>query len=84
MVMQLRASPKAWAFWQERPPWYRRNSAHWVMSAKQASTRERRLATLIDCSARGVGIPLLGGKVGGTSTDRIAQATADPKRPRKA
>jgi hypothetical protein len=41
-----------WTYFQTRPPWYRRTTAHWVMSAKKDDTRERRLAALIDCSAR--------------------------------
>lgn len=50
---------EAWAFWQAQPPWYRRTSAFWVISAKQEETRARRLAALVDCLARGVTIPLL-------------------------
>ena len=61
---KLRASAKAWTFWQECPPWYRKTCAHWVMSAKQDETRERRLAKLIDHSASGVGIPPMGDKIG--------------------
>ncbi len=47
---RLRARPRAWAFYQQQPPWYRRTSAFWVMSAKRAETRERRLLELIACS----------------------------------
>lgn len=56
---KLRANPRAWAFFQGRPPWYRRVSSFWVMSAKRPETRERRLDNLIACSARGVTIPPL-------------------------
>ena len=56
---KLRSSQKAWAFWQAQPPWYRRTSAFWVMSAKQEETRARRLGILIDCLARGRTVPLL-------------------------
>lgn len=49
---RLRASDAAWADWETRPPGYRRKVSHWVMSAKRESTRERRLAALIeDCVA---------------------------------
>jgi uncharacterized protein YdeI (YjbR/CyaY-like superfamily) len=49
---RLRADAAAWAYWQSRPPGYRRIAAWWVISAKRAETRERRLATLIeDCAA---------------------------------
>lgn len=50
---QLRANPTAWGFFQAQPPSYRRTASWWVMSAKQESTRLRRLATLIDDSANG-------------------------------
>jgi uncharacterized protein YdeI (YjbR/CyaY-like superfamily) len=55
----FRANKAAWAHYQAQPPWYRRTSAHWVMSAKRAETREKRLAQLIDCSARSEPIPPL-------------------------
>jgi len=50
---QFRANTKAWASCMERPPWYRRTAIYWVISAKREETRARRLATLIDDSARG-------------------------------
>jgi len=50
---QFRANTKAWASFMERPPWYRRTAIYWVISAKREETRARRLATLIDDSARG-------------------------------
>jgi hypothetical protein len=37
----------------------RRTTSHWVMRAKKEETRARRLATLIDCSARQTTIGLL-------------------------
>jgi uncharacterized protein YdeI (YjbR/CyaY-like superfamily) len=43
----------AWRFHSAQPPGYRKLTAWWVMSAKQAETRERRLAKLMDFSARG-------------------------------
>ena len=50
--MQLKSDENAWADWQARPPGYRKQVAHWVMSAKREPTRERRLAALIeDCAA---------------------------------
>jgi uncharacterized protein YdeI (YjbR/CyaY-like superfamily) len=58
-LKSLRANRAAWAYYQSQPPWYRRTSAFWVMSAKQEATRARRLAQLIECSARGVPIRLL-------------------------
>lgn len=51
-VAQFEADPEAWAYWQSRPPGYRRTATHWVVSAKREETRARRLATLIeDCAA---------------------------------
>jgi uncharacterized protein YdeI (YjbR/CyaY-like superfamily) len=50
---QLRANPKAWAFFQAQPPWYQRAASWWVISAKKEETRLKRLATLIEDSAQG-------------------------------
>jgi uncharacterized protein YdeI (YjbR/CyaY-like superfamily) len=50
---QLEANPEAWAYWQARPPGYRRTATHWVVSAKREETRARRLAALIEDSAAG-------------------------------
>jgi uncharacterized protein YdeI (YjbR/CyaY-like superfamily) len=49
---QLEKNRAAWAFFKNQPPWYRRTSARWVMSAKREETRQRRLATLTADSAR--------------------------------
>jgi uncharacterized protein YdeI (YjbR/CyaY-like superfamily) len=56
---QLRANHAAWEDFQGRPPWYRRTATWWIMSAKQEATRQRRLATLIECSTQGRVIPPL-------------------------
>ena len=48
------ASADAWEWFQLQPPYYRRQAAHWVMSAKKPETRERRLATLIADSEAGL------------------------------
>lgn len=62
-VKKIRANRKAWAFFESQPPGYRRTAGHWVMSAKREATRLKRLATLIDDSARGERIgPLRRGK----------------------
>jgi uncharacterized protein YdeI (YjbR/CyaY-like superfamily) len=51
-LQRLRANTGAWSYWRSRPPGYRRVAAWWVISAKRAETRERRLETLIeDCAA---------------------------------
>ncbi|MFN7134474.1 MAG: YdeI/OmpD-associated family protein, partial [Myxococcales bacterium] len=50
---QLRRNRKAWTYFEARPPWYRKAAIHWVVSAKQEVTRQKRLQTLIDDSAAG-------------------------------
>ena len=54
---QFRNNTAAWADWEKRPPGYRKVVLHWVTSAKKPETRARRLAILIDCSAKGEKIP---------------------------
>jgi uncharacterized protein YdeI (YjbR/CyaY-like superfamily) len=56
---RFRASARAWERFQARSPSYRRTCVFWVMSAKREETRERRLAALIDSSARGESVPPL-------------------------
>ena len=56
---QLKANPDAWEFFQSLPPSVKKPSVWWVMSAKQESTRQRRLGILIECSATGQRIPQL-------------------------
>lgn len=53
VAREVQRNRAAWAFFQTRPPWYRRTSARWVMSAKREETRQRRLAVLIADCARG-------------------------------
>jgi uncharacterized protein YdeI (YjbR/CyaY-like superfamily) len=56
---QFRATATAWEFFNAAAPYYRRVCTHWIVSAKQETTRQRRLALLIDASARGERIDLL-------------------------
>lgn len=49
----FRKQAAAWAFFRAQPPGYQRVLTHWVMSAKQAETRLRRLAALVKRSAEG-------------------------------
>jgi uncharacterized protein YdeI (YjbR/CyaY-like superfamily) len=53
----VKANPDAWRFLEAQPPSYKRTVAWWIQFAKKAETRERRLAVLIDCSARGRLVP---------------------------
>jgi len=52
----LRANRKAAAFFDAQPPGYRKTAIHWVISAKQEATRDRRLQLLIADSAAGLRI----------------------------
>ena len=54
---KLKAKANAWTFYDSQPPSYKRVTKHWVTSAKQEATRERRLEVLITCSAKGERIP---------------------------
>lgn len=45
------ADVQAWAYFERCPPGYRRVMLHWVVSAKQAATRARRLAQLMQACA---------------------------------
>ena len=56
---QFRRNKKAWTFFQSSPPSYRQAAIHWVMAAKRDDTRERRLETLIENSAKGETVPPL-------------------------
>jgi uncharacterized protein YdeI (YjbR/CyaY-like superfamily) len=51
---RFRRKRKAWAFFESQPPGYRRLAIYWVTSAKREETRARRLAQLMDDSARGL------------------------------
>ena len=51
-VTKFRESPAAWEWFQRQAAWYRRQAAWRVISAKQETTRVRRLEALIAVSAR--------------------------------
>ena len=53
----VKANPAAWSFFEAQPPYYKRSVAWWIQTAKKEETRTRRLAILIDCSARGRLVP---------------------------
>jgi uncharacterized protein YdeI (YjbR/CyaY-like superfamily) len=50
---QFKANPAAWEFFQAQAPWYQRTCSFWIVSAKQETTRQRRLATLVGDSEKG-------------------------------
>jgi uncharacterized protein YdeI (YjbR/CyaY-like superfamily) len=49
----FRKNKGAWKWFCEQPPWYRKVTTFWVISAKRPETRASRLATLIADSAAG-------------------------------
>jgi uncharacterized protein YdeI (YjbR/CyaY-like superfamily) len=56
---RFRKAKRAWSFFTGAAPSYQRTARHWVLSARKAETRERRLARLIECSAAGERLPHL-------------------------
>lgn len=57
LLRRFKAERDGWAFFESQPPGYRRLCCFYVMSAKQAVTRERRLGVLMAHSARGRRLP---------------------------
>ena len=49
----LKAKPKAWAFFRELAPTYRRNFVVWIHIAKQPETRARRIRESLSLLAAG-------------------------------
>ena len=56
---RFKKNKAAWAFYQSRPPSYRKRSNWWVVSARKEETRLKRLDKLIEDSAQGRTIPQL-------------------------
>jgi uncharacterized protein YdeI (YjbR/CyaY-like superfamily) len=52
-LTRFKANARAWTFFQSTAPSYRKVALWWVLSAKRAETRERRLGALIADSAAG-------------------------------
>jgi uncharacterized protein YdeI (YjbR/CyaY-like superfamily) len=59
---EFKKSPRAWNYFQSKPPSYRKPSIHWVMSAKKLETQLRRLHTLIQHSENETSLPQLSRK----------------------
>lgn len=53
VLITLQANSEAWNFFQAQAPSYQKSASWWVMNAKQETTRDKRLATLIAESAAG-------------------------------
>ncbi len=56
---RFRANERAWNFFQAQAAWYQKAAIWWVISATQATTREKRLARLIEDSQQGRTVPPL-------------------------
>lgn len=52
-LIRLKGDATAWADWEARSPSYRKVVTHWVTSARQPATRERRLDALLEASRAG-------------------------------
>jgi uncharacterized protein YdeI (YjbR/CyaY-like superfamily) len=52
-VRDFKKNKRAWQFFETVTPSYKRAITHWVISAKQAATRARRLSQLIEACAEG-------------------------------
>jgi uncharacterized protein YdeI (YjbR/CyaY-like superfamily) len=50
---RFRANKKAWEFFENQANWYKKQMINWVMTAKQATTREKRLEKLMAESESG-------------------------------
>ena len=59
---QFRSNKKAWEFFEKQPPGFKRLMIFRVMEGKQEETRQRRLAQLIEASAKGVRYGAIGPK----------------------
>lgn len=66
---RFRANEAAWTWFAAKSPSFRQQALHWVISAKRAETRERRLATLIEDSAASRPIPQMR-RPGGSGSDQ--------------
>lgn len=56
---KIKSNSKAWVYFNNLAPSYKKQSIHWVMSAKQEKTRLSRLDVLISSSEKGEIIPPL-------------------------
>ena len=59
---RFRSQKKAWAFFEQQAPYYRRGALWWVISAKREETRLRRLEILIADSAASLRLGLFSPK----------------------
>lgn len=55
----IRDNAKAWKFFNNLAPSYRKNTVYWIISAKREETRKKRMKILIESSEKGLKIPHL-------------------------
>ncbi len=58
-LRRFQADETAWSYFERQAASYRKAATYWVMSAKRAETRDRRLGVLITSSAAGEAISAL-------------------------
>ena len=56
---KFRQNKRAWKFFEEQAPYYKKLTIFRIMTAKKEETQIRRLDELIECSAKGVRLGLL-------------------------
>lgn len=56
---QIKANKKAWDFFSNLAPSYKKTTINWLMTAKREETKLRRLKVLIESSEQGLKIPSL-------------------------
>ncbi len=49
---EFRSDLKAWSFFQNQAPWYKKWAVHWIMGAKKELTRKSRLNKLMAASGK--------------------------------
>jgi uncharacterized protein YdeI (YjbR/CyaY-like superfamily) len=52
-VKYFKQHATAWSYYETTPPSYRKRVTWWIMSAKQPTTREKRLAAVVQACAQG-------------------------------
>jgi uncharacterized protein YdeI (YjbR/CyaY-like superfamily) len=56
---EFKANKKAWEYFSQKAPGYRKTATHVVLNPKQESTRRSRFELLVKCSEEGTTIPSL-------------------------
>lgn len=57
LAAMMAADEQAQSNWEGMAPSYKKAAKWWVISAKQASTRQKRMLILVECSREGLRIP---------------------------